>query len=85
MCQTGEPVKPFTCVTPKAAAARAVSFIRSAARSWTPAGSPSPQTSGGRIALVARVDRVADRLPDEVRAERPAAEVVALERLRLSA
>src|SRR5712691_1236301 len=50
MCQIAEPVKPFTSVTPSRAAARAVSFIRSAARSLTPSGSPSPQTSGGRIA-----------------------------------
>ena len=49
-CQIGEPVNPLTCVTPKAAAARAVSFIRSAARRRTPSGSPSPQISGGRIA-----------------------------------
>ena len=45
-----EPVKPVTTVTPNAAAARAVSFIRSAARERTPSGSPSPQTSGGRMA-----------------------------------
>ena len=44
-----DPVKPFTCVTPNAAAARAVSFIRSAARSRTPSGSPSPQTSAGSM------------------------------------
>ena len=49
MCQIAEPVKPFTCCTPILAAARAVSFIRSAARCLTPSGSPSPQTSGGRI------------------------------------
>ena len=45
-----EPVKPFTWVTPNLAAARAVSFTLSAARLRTPSGSPSPQTSGGRIA-----------------------------------
>ena len=49
MCQIAEPVKPFTCWTPNLAAARAVSFIFSAARCRTPSGSPSPQTSGGRI------------------------------------
>ena len=49
MCQTGEPVKPVTTSTPKRAAARAVSFRRSAARERTPSGSPSPHTSGGRI------------------------------------
>jgi hypothetical protein len=43
-------VKPFTWVIPNAAAARAVSFIRSAARCRTPSRSPSPQTSGGTIA-----------------------------------
>ena len=36
---------------------------------------------GRKDRLVARVDRVADGLPDEVRAERPAAEPVALEEL----
>ena len=51
MCQTGEPVNPLTTGTPNAAAARAVSFIRSAARCRTPSGSPSPQISGGRIPL----------------------------------
>ena len=46
-----EPVKPVTTGTPSAAAARAVSFIRSAARVRTPSGSPSPQTSGGSTPL----------------------------------
>src|SRR5215210_7474414 len=46
-----DPLKPFTCVTPNFAAARAVSFIFSAARLLTPSGSPSPHTSGGRVAL----------------------------------
>ena len=46
MCQIDEPVKPVTTVTPSCAAARAVSFIASAARPRTPSGSPSPQTSG---------------------------------------
>ena len=50
MCQIGEPVKPVTTSTPSCAAARAVSFMRSAARSCTPAGSPSPHTSGGSTA-----------------------------------
>ena len=45
-----DPVKPFTWVTPNAAAARAVSATRAAARCLTPSGSPSPQISGGRIA-----------------------------------
>ena len=45
-----DPVNPFTCVTPNAAAARAVSATRAAARCRTPSGSPSPQISGGRIA-----------------------------------
>ena len=49
MCQIGEPVKPVTTCTPKRAAARAVSLMRSAARERTPSGSPSPHTSGGRI------------------------------------
>ncbi len=39
-----EPVKPLTTSTPNFWAARAVFFISSAARSLTPAGSPSPQT-----------------------------------------
>ncbi|CAM5580428.1 hypothetical protein SGLAM104S_10041 [Streptomyces glaucescens] len=49
-CQIAEPVNPMTVSTPRAAAARAVSFIRAAARCRTPSGSPSPHTSGGRIA-----------------------------------
>ena len=47
MCQIGEPVKPVTTSTPSRAAARAVSFIFSAARWRTPSGSPSPHTSSG--------------------------------------
>jgi hypothetical protein len=46
MCHTGEPVNPVTTSTPSCAAARAVSFIASAARCRTPSGSPSPQISG---------------------------------------
>ena len=76
MCQIGEPVKPFTCVTPKAAAARAVSFIRSAARCLDAVRVAVAPDLGREDRLVARVDRVADRLADEVRAEREAAEVV---------
>ena len=72
MCQIGEPVKPVTVVTPSRAAARAVSLSLSAARWRTPSGSPSPHTSGGSDALVARVDAVADGLADEVVADRPA-------------
>src|SRR3954451_22548743 len=49
-CQMGEPVNPVTTSTPSWAAARAVSFIRCAARLRTPSGSPSPHTSGGRAA-----------------------------------
>src|SRR3954468_20544089 len=37
-CQIAEPVKPTTTTTPNAAAARAVSFIHSAARRLTPSG-----------------------------------------------
>jgi hypothetical protein len=47
MCHTEEPVNPVTTSTPSWAAARAVSFMRSAARWRTPSGSPSPHTSGG--------------------------------------
>src|SRR3954447_9808977 len=47
MCQTGDPVKPLTVVTPSRAAARAVSLSLSAARWRTPSGSPSPHTPGG--------------------------------------
>ena len=50
MCQIGDPVKHVTTLTPSWAAARAVSFSRSAARVRTPSGSPSPQTSGGSTA-----------------------------------
>src|SRR5215210_5926913 len=45
-----DPVKPLTCVTPKRAAALAVSMTFSAARRRTPSGSPSPHTSGGSVA-----------------------------------
>src|SRR5215207_6087639 len=45
-----DPVKPLTCVTPKRAAALAVSITFSAARRRTPSGSPSPHTSGGSVA-----------------------------------
>src|SRR5829696_8017246 len=46
-----DPVNPLTCLTPKRAAALAVSLIFSAARRLTPSGSPSPQTSDGSVAL----------------------------------
>ncbi len=45
-----EPVKPVTVDAPKRAAARSVALTSSAARARTPAGPPSPQTCGGRIA-----------------------------------
>ena len=61
LCQMLEPVKPFTTAGNaglRAAsasinfrAALAVSIIFFAARLRTPSGSPSPQTSGGRIGL----------------------------------
>ena len=44
-------MNPLTTSTPSLAAARAVFFISSAARSFTPSGSPSPQTWSGRIPL----------------------------------
>ena len=47
--QIDEPVKPTTVSTPSRAAARAVSFISSAARCRTPSGSPSPQIRSGRM------------------------------------
>ena len=46
-----EPVNPLTTDTPSFWAARAVRFISSAARLFTPAGLPSPHTCGGRIDL----------------------------------
>ena len=49
-CQMLDPVKPVTTFAPSFCAALAVSFISSAARRLTPAGSPSPQTCGGRMA-----------------------------------
>ena len=76
-----EPVKPVTTGTPNAAAARAVSFIRSAARVRTPSGSPSPQTSGGRTPLWRASIGIAHGLAHEVVADRPAPEAVALEQL----
>ena len=47
--QIAEPVKPTTVDTPSLAAARAVSFISSAARCRTPSGDPSPQIRAGRM------------------------------------
>src|SRR5689334_9586042 len=47
--QIEDPVNPTTVDTPSFAAARAVSFISSAARCRTPSGEPSPQTRSGRI------------------------------------
>ncbi len=44
------PVNPLTTSTPRFAAARAVSFISSAARARTPSGSPSPHTWACRMA-----------------------------------
>src|SRR3712207_5348547 len=49
-----DPVKPLTCVTPKRAAALAVSMTFWAARRRTPSGSPSPHTSGGSVACDGR-------------------------------
>ncbi|OUD87437.1 hypothetical protein BC477_05535 [Clavibacter michiganensis subsp. michiganensis] len=48
--QMRDPVKPVTRVTPRAAAAFAVSFSSSAARWRTPSAWPSPQTLERRIA-----------------------------------
>jgi hypothetical protein len=49
--QIFDPVNPTTVDTPSFAAARAVSFISSAARCRTPSGSPSPQMRAGRMSL----------------------------------
>ena len=65
-CQMLEPVKPLTTPTPSFCAARAVFFISSMERRRTPSGLPSPQTRGGRTALVAGVDVVEHALADEV-------------------
>ena len=81
MCQTAEPVKPFTWVTPSLAAARAVSFIRSAARCLDARRVAVAPDLWRQDPLVARVDRVAHRLADEMRAEREAVQMVALEHL----
>lgn len=48
-CQIEDPVKPMTVSTPKAAAARAVFLISSAALRRTPSGSPSPQMRAGTM------------------------------------
>ena len=81
MCQIAEPVKPFTCLTPN--------LRRRPRRVLHPLGRALPDAL--RIAVapdlrrqdpaVALVDRVADRLADEMRAEREAVQVVALEHL----
>src|SRR6476469_3565838 len=76
MCQIAEPVKPFTCWTPNLAAARALpDALRIAV-------APDVRRQDPAVAVV---DLVADRLPDEVRAEREAVQVVALEDLLDSA
>ena len=64
-----EPVKPLTTPTPSFCAARAVFFSSSAARAFTPAGSPSPQTYGGRIALCRSSMWSQHGLADQVRAD----------------
>ena len=61
-----EPVKPLTTPTPSFCAARAVFFISSAARLFTPSGLPSPQTCGGRIALCRSSMVSQHRLADQV-------------------
>jgi hypothetical protein len=79
-----EPVKPLTTPTPSFWAARAVFFISSTARWLTPAGSPSPQTYSGRIALCRLVDVVEHGLPDEVVRDREQLQVVLFEQLALA-
>ena len=48
-CQIDEPVKPTTVSTPSCAAARAVSFISSAARWRTPSARRRPRSAAGRM------------------------------------
>ncbi len=80
-CQIDEPVKPLTCVTP--------SCGRGARGVLHPLGGALPHAFRVAVAAdlgrqdraVALVDPVADRLADEVRADRPHAEAVALEQL----
>jgi hypothetical protein len=55
MCQMGEPVKPGTTLTPKAAAARAVFFV-----------APKTRRQNGRVAFV---DAVAHGLADQMVAD----------------
>ena len=81
MCQVGEPVKPVTTSTPSCAAARAVSFIALGGAPPHPLGIAVAPDLRREHALVALVDRIAHALADEVVADRPAAEPVALEQL----
>ena len=82
--QIFDPVNPATVVTPNFAAARAVSFIRSAARCRTPSGSPSPQSSGGRMPWWrASIGEVAHALANQVVADHVALQPVAVEQLAL--
>jgi hypothetical protein len=64
--QIDEPVKPFTTFTPKLAAVRAVCFIASAARAFTPLESPSPQMEGDKIALWRSSTIVGNRLSGQM-------------------
>ena len=77
-----EPVKPLTTPTPNFCAARAVFFISSAARLLTPAGSPSPQTCGGRIALCRSSMTSHTAWPTRCAADRLALQAVLLEQRR---
>ena len=65
-------------------AARAAFFMSSAARVFTPAGSPSPQMYGGQDRLVPGIDVVQDRLARQVIADREHLHAVFLQRLPLA-
>ncbi len=83
MCQTGEPVNPLTTVDAerRGRAGRVLHPLRRALSH--PLGVAVAPDLGRQDPLVPCVDRVADRLADEVRADRPAAEPVPLEQLAL--
>ena len=76
-----EPVKPLTTSTP--------SFLRRPGRvlqffgrpGFTPSGSPSPQTCGGRIAWCRLVDPIEHGLADQVGADRVDLQLVAFQQI----
>ena len=81
MCQIGRSGEAVDDGTPRARRRprRVLHPLGSTLR--TPSGSPSPHISGGQDRLVTRVDRVGDRLADQVGTDRPAAQPVPVQQL----